>query len=463
MPSFFALRVSILSAIALLLATALPAQERLGMIVFPNSGKPEAQAAFLRGVALLHSFAYADAAKAFRDAEATDPDFVLAYWGEAMTFNHPIWMEVSLDDGRKALAKLGTRAAPTGRERMYVDAVRLLYSDDPDKASRDAAYEAAMDRLARAYPEDVEAQVFHALSILGTMRKGEPDARKQIRAAAILEPLFPSHLDHPGVLHYLIHAYDDPIHAPLGLRAARLYANVAPAAPHALHMPSHIFVQLGLWDDVVHSNEAAWAASGKHDFHSLEWLQYAYLQLHRFDDAKRLLDQIEGTSEREMHARDNMMVRYSIETGDWNAFDFATVHASRVTVFARGLQALARRRIDDAVRASKELEQFRTAKDTGYDSNVVSILQRELDGLTHLARGEQTAGLASLKSAADEETLLGAPSGPAETIKPPIELYAEELLKSGKKKEAAALFRESLLRTPNRAASVAGLAKAVEP
>src|SRR5580765_2958572 len=146
------LHASSLLAIGLFLGGALHAQERLGTIVFPNSGKPEAQAAFLRGVALLHSFAYADAAKAFRDAEATDPDFVLVYWGEAMTFNHGIWMEVSLDDGRKALAKLGTRTAATERERLYVEAVKLLYSAHPDKASRDAAYEGAMDRLARAYP-----------------------------------------------------------------------------------------------------------------------------------------------------------------------------------------------------------------------------------------------------------------------------------------------------------------------
>src|SRR5258708_18278048 len=203
--SSFSFHASSLLAIAVVLTGALYAQERLGTIVFPNSGKPEAQAAFLRGVALLHSFAYADAAKAFREAEAADPDFVLAYWGEAMTFNHGIWMEVSVDDGRKALAKLGTRTAPAGRERMYVDAVKLLYSDEPDKALRDAAYERAMDRLAVAYPDDVEAQVFHALSILGTMRKGEPDARKQIRAAAILEPLFPSHLNHPAALHSPTH------------------------------------------------------------------------------------------------------------------------------------------------------------------------------------------------------------------------------------------------------------------
>src|SRR5260221_9702150 len=153
-PSFLGLHASSLLAIVLFLTGALRAQERLGTIVFPNSGKPEAQAAFLRGVALLHSFAYADAAKAFREAEGTDPDFVLACWGEAMTFNHPIWMEVSVDDGRKALAKLGTRTAPARRERMYVDAVKLLYSDDPDKASRDAAYEQAMDRLAHAWPDE---------------------------------------------------------------------------------------------------------------------------------------------------------------------------------------------------------------------------------------------------------------------------------------------------------------------
>src|SRR5262249_19219004 len=154
-------------------------QQRLGTIVFPNSGKPEAQAAFLRGVALLHSFWYDEAAKSFRDAQAADPDFALAYWGEAMTYNHAIWLQVSLEDGRKALAKYGAHTPATERERMYLDAVKLLSSDNPDKLARDDAYERAMDRLAAAYPDDVEAQVFHAQSILGTIRKGVAEPRKQ--------------------------------------------------------------------------------------------------------------------------------------------------------------------------------------------------------------------------------------------------------------------------------------------
>src|SRR6266550_4759107 len=244
---------------ALLVASPLYAQEKLGTIVFPNSGKSEAQTAFLRGVAALHNFWYDEALDSFREAERIDPAFTLAYWGEAMTFNHPIWREFDADRGHAALAKI-TAPAPTQREQMYVDAVRALYAGG-DKPQRDTAYEAAMAKLASAYPDDTEAQVFHALSILGTVRRDELDTRKQIRAAAILEALFPSHLDHPGVLHYLIHAYDDPILAPLGLRAAQRYAKVAPAAHHALHMPSHIFLQLGMWDETVRSNEASYAAS----------------------------------------------------------------------------------------------------------------------------------------------------------------------------------------------------------
>jgi tetratricopeptide (TPR) repeat protein len=450
-----------LTLLALLLAGSLTAQERLGTLDFPNSGKPEAQTAFVRGVALLHNFAYADAAKAFVEAQSLDPHFVLAYWGEAMTYNHPIWMEVSLDNGRKALAKLTDHTLGTARERQYVDAVSILYGSEPDKPTRDAAYERAMAKLADAWPDDVEAQVFHALSILGTMRRGEPDARKQIRAAALLEPLLPTHPDHPGVLHYLIHAYDDPIHAPLGLRAARRYAGVAAAAPHALHMPSHIFVQLGMWPEVAHQNEQAWAVSGKKDFHSLEWLQYAYLQLGRRDDAKRLLSEISGDSERAMHARDHMRVRYSVETGDWDAFDFAAAHPSKETVFARGMQALARAKLDDAMKASKELGAMTPSDDV--DKSLLAVLRGEIDSSVAAARGNRDEALTLLRSAAAAEELLGAPSGPPDSFKPALEAYGEALLRAGRKQEAAAEFRASLLRTPNRSPSVAGLAAAEKP
>src|SRR5579859_2596901 len=267
-----------------LLASSTAAPDHLGTIVFPNSGKPEAQAAFLHGMLLLHNFAYPQAQQAFAEAQKIDPKFALAYWGEAMTYNHPLWNQVDVEAARKILDNLRPLAASaTPRERGYIEAVEALYGPG-NKQQRNDAYEAAMERLARAYPHDVEAQAFWALSILGSREWHQLDERRSMRAAAILEELLPAHPDHPGVLHYMIHAYDDPIHAPLGLRAARRYANVASSAPHALHMPSHIFVQLGIWDDAAKSNTAAFALSqkwGQPDMHSLSWLQYADLQLHR--------------------------------------------------------------------------------------------------------------------------------------------------------------------------------------
>ncbi|HEY8132792.1 MAG TPA: hypothetical protein VII12_12985, partial [Thermoanaerobaculia bacterium] len=227
----------------LLLCTAAQAEEQLGTIVFPNSGKPEAQAAFLRGVLLMHNFAYPQAERAFVEAQKIDPKFALAYWGEAMACNHPIWNQVDVEAARRVLQNLAPlKSSVTPRERGYIEAVEALYGDG-DKIARDQAYERAMQRLATANPDDVEAQVFWSLAILGCRPWHQLDERRSIRAAAILEELFPTHPDHPGVLHYLIHAYDDPLHAPLGLRAARRYAKVASSAPHALHMPSHIFLQ----------------------------------------------------------------------------------------------------------------------------------------------------------------------------------------------------------------------------
>ena len=222
------------------------------------SGRP---AAFLRGLALLHNFEYPRAIDAFRQAQAADPGFAMAYWGEAMAHNHPVWFEQDAEQARAVLARLGaTRAerlakAKTERERAYLDAVETLYGEG-SKEQRDFAYSGAMERLARAYPSDVDAAAFHALSLLGLAHKGR-DFGLYMRAAAVLEELYPANQRHPGVLHYLIHSYDDPAHAPLGLRAAERYGAVAPDAPHALHMTSHIFLALGDWNRTIAANEAA--------------------------------------------------------------------------------------------------------------------------------------------------------------------------------------------------------------
>ncbi|HYS53906.1 MAG TPA: hypothetical protein VER58_09130 [Thermoanaerobaculia bacterium] len=418
----------------------MPQQEQLGTIVFANSGKPEAQAAFLRGVLLLHNFAYPQAKSAFVEAQKIDPNFALAYWGEAMTYNHPIWNQVDVDKGRGVLERVKSlNASP--RERGYIEALEALYGEG-DKTTRDYAYEKAMQRVANANPDDIEAQVFWALSILGSREWHQLDERRSIAAAAILEPLFPAHGEHPGVLHYLIHAYDDPVHAPLGLRAARLYARVASSAPHALHMPSHIFLQLGMWDDAARSNEAAYALSkkwGEPDLHSLSWLQYVYLQEHRYADARRLLDEASGSDHHAAGVRETMRVRYGVETGDY-AFDFT----ERV---GKALRAIAEKRFDDAQKAIDD--QPKKSDQTETD---------ELRALLASARGRMDEALKYAEAAIKSEEKLGVPSGPPDDFKPAHELYGELLLKVGRRKEAAEQFQMSLLRTPNRARSLSGAA-----
>lgn len=271
--------------LALSAATPLAAQtQRLGTISFPNSGPPAAQRPFLRGVLLLHSFEYHDAADAFREAQRLAPGFALAYWGEAMTQTHPVWNEQELDTARAILARLAptpeerSARARTARERAYLEAVEILYGEG-SKARRDTLYSGAMARLAAAYPRDLEAQAFYALSLLG-LSQGTRNVPTYMRAGALAEDVLRRNPDHPGAAHYVIHAFDDPAHAPLGLPAARAYSRIAPGAAHARHMTSHIFLALGMWDETVDANIAAlgpnrskWPPS-----HPSAWLDYAYLQ-----------------------------------------------------------------------------------------------------------------------------------------------------------------------------------------
>src|SRR5437899_8573022 len=269
---------------------------RLGTIDFPTAGAPAARAPFIRGVLLLHSFEYGDAARAFREAQRLDSGFALAYWGEAMTYTHPVWNEQDGNAARAALQRLAAtrdarRAkAPTRREQAYLDAVEILYGDG-SKAVRDTAYSLAMGRLVARFPADREAKVFYALSLLG-LNQGVRDVPTYLRAAAIVDTVFRENPNHPGAAHLLIHSYDDPIHAPLGLAAARAYSKIAPDAAHAQHMTTHIFLALGMWDEVVSQNElasgrdrAAWTAN-----HYTAWLGYGYLQQGRYGDALRHLN-----------------------------------------------------------------------------------------------------------------------------------------------------------------------------
>src|SRR5919199_3419978 len=331
----------LLSAIAFLLIACMPAaaQGELGTINFPTSASGPAQTAFLVGVKALHNFEFDIAGEAFRDAQKANPSFALAYWGEAMSYNHPLWAEQDIASARRVLERFAPTAAaraakaPAGKERGLIEAVDVLFGAG-DKYTRDVAYSAAMKRLHEQYPADDEIAVLYALSLLGTARPGEKSVRNAMQAAAIAEDIFQRNPKHPGAAHFIIHAFDDPDHAILALPAARAYSKIAPASAHALHMPSHIFVQLGMWDDVVASNVVAYKAAvdladkmnlprGREDFHTLAWLQYAYLQQGKFDDAQKCVEMAKAVADRNMdnpRIRDgyaSMKARQVVETGQW--------------------------------------------------------------------------------------------------------------------------------------------------
>ncbi len=266
-----------------------------------------AQPAFQHGVAELHDFAYGEAARDLRKAEAMDPDFAMAYWAEALTHVHPLWNYDDRAGGLAVLKKLAPTAqerrakAKTEREKDYLGAAEELYGEGT-KEQRWARYADAMGDVHRRYPDDVDAAAFYALALMATVAQNR-DYAVYMRAAAVLEDYFPRYPRHPGVLHYLIHAYDDPVHAPLGMRAARLYAADAPNAAHAQHMVSHIFIAMGMWPEVVAANENSVAVARRggadwHCGHPITWLEYAYLQQGRFEDAARLFERVQGGGER---------------------------------------------------------------------------------------------------------------------------------------------------------------------
>src|SRR5215471_15603738 len=295
----YGMRFALLLIILCFAFSANAQQTTLGKVDFPTSGSEKAQAHFLRGVAALHSFWFEEALDEFHESTRIEPDFMMGYWGEAMAYNHPLWAEQDTEAGRKTVAKIKDNGKATPKERAYLNAVKILYGEG-DKLTRDIAYSAAMEKAYKDYPDDQEVACFYALSLLGTVRPGDKGYRRQALAGAIAMEVFKKNPDHPGAAHFIIHAFDDPDHAILALPAARRYAEIAPDAHHARHMPSHIFLQLGMWPEAAASNESAWAVSkawvqrkglplGAQDYHSLHWLLYVYLQQGRYSKADDLL------------------------------------------------------------------------------------------------------------------------------------------------------------------------------
>jgi tetratricopeptide (TPR) repeat protein len=462
-------------------------------------------------VKALHNFQFDEAAVAFRDAQRIDPGFALAYWGEAMSYNHPLWSEQNLEAASKALERLAptyegrVARASLPKEKAFLEAQQQLYFAPGDKLARDVAYEAAMARMHAQWPEDHEVAIFYALSLLGAVRPEDRGFRRQALAASIAQRVSQENPQHPGAAHFIIHAFDDPDHAPLALPAARAYAKIAPASAHALHMPSHIFVQLGMWPDVVASNTVAHKAAtdligrmklpeGREDFHTLSWLAYGNLMLGKFSDAQQNLELARQTMERNpgnAGIRDSylgMRARQILESGQWEKIPLEDApsaahgeHAaasgmagmpgmsggqyggSSAWTFIAGVSAA---KLGDLATADKAVAQLRARRERaeatgdGHAAKPLAVQEKEVAALMRLANRRKDEAVQLAKEAADIELAMPAPSGPPNPIKPAFELYGEVLLEAGRPKEALAAFEQALLRTPNRTASVAGVARA---
>ncbi len=466
-------------------ALALPASGGdLGDIDFPNSGAHEAQPHFQQGVLLLHSFEYEDARREFLKAQKVDPGFALAYWGEAMTHNHPLWRQQDREKARAVVLKLGEtqgqrlEKAGTEREKGYLRALDELYCED-EKALCDWRYFIAMQRLSAAYPDDLEAAAFHALSVLGTAQ-GRRNFRTYMRAAALAEEVFARNPRHPGAVHYLIHSYDEPVHAPLGLRAARVYAEIAPGAPHALHMPSHIFMAMGLWQKTVDSNTAsAQAALDKESpgnaYHALWWKHYSLLQLGRYQEAGRTLKQVSDLADRapSLSARRHsayMRASHIIATQDWDSdllenFDTSDlrVKARASVMFTRGLQLVHQGLADKALRLVRKIKHLPEPEERlASDELAVRIMARQLEAFLLLRLDQKSQALKMANEAIRLQTQSAAEFGPPIPVKPAFEMLGDILFALGQPAEAQQAYAESLRMNTGRSLSLMGMARASE-
>jgi tetratricopeptide (TPR) repeat protein len=454
--------------------------------------EPAPDAEIARGIAALHDFEYEDANAAFRRARELDPRSVLAAWGEAMSFYQTLWRNENVGEGRAALARLAPtpdarRAlASTVKERVLLAAAEQLFGEG-DAASRRAAYVEGMARAHAQVPADPDITAFYALALLGTMSRsliGNGDAHDpalagsdlQRRVAALLGDVLATHPRHPGALHYLIHAYDDPAHARLALPAARTYAAVAGESSHARHMPAHVFVQLGLWRDAEASDRASWDTSNawvrRHglglalrNYHALAWRQYELLQLGRYREAAALLDDIapvagSDPTHRVQSDLSSMRARVAVETRRWDLLAHESNFGNANDLFAIGVSTARTGALDRAEKVRATLAQRATAPEEGDARPAIAIMERELAVTIAVASGRRDEALTLADAAARAELALPAPLGLPLPIKPAPELFGEMLLESGQPARARTAFEQTLQRHANRSLAILGLARA---
>ena len=459
---------------------------KLGKVHFETSCTPEAQKIFDRAMLYQHSFWYRASQKVFEDVLKADPECGIAYWGIALSLllnPHVAPPAKNLAEGAAAIAKGKSVGAKTERERGYIDALAVMYTDydKVDHRTRVQGYAKAMEQLAQRYPNDDEAQIHYALSLNTSASPTDKTYANQLKGAAILEPIFARQPQHPGVAHYLIHLYDYPPIAEKGLNAAKIYAKIAPDAAHAQHMPSHIFTRVGYWQESIDSNKVAQRvakeASDFHDqLHAMDYQVYAYLQLGQDAKAKALLDEmpsVTGFTETFLvgpYALAVSPARYAIERGDWKAAASLEVRPSpllqvqAITYFARALGA-ARSGNPEAAKVDiaklVELRDKLQGKDA-YWSEQVDIQQKVASAWVLHAEGKYDDALSAMSAAADAEDKTEKHPVTPGVPTPAGELYGVMLLDRGKPTEALVAFEATLKKEPNRLRAYVGAAKAAE-
>jgi hypothetical protein len=462
-----------------------PPPEKLGTVTFPTSCAPAVRNDFQRSVALLHSFAYAAAEQSFLKVAVADPGCAMAHWGIALSYYHQLWSPPSPDElhlGQLEITQAAHFDGATPREKQYIAAAALYYKDSehlPAQA-RAKAYADAMAAVAQSNPTDTEAQVFYALSLIATAPPEDRTHANQKRAAAILEPIYRDQPDHPGAAHYLIHAYDSTELAPRGLAAARAYSKIAPSAPHALHMPSHIFTRLGLWDDSIASNLAARAAARTQgdqgeELHAMDYLTYAYLQRGRDSDAEQVVADLHGMGAllgvdfKVGYAATAMPVRLAIERRAWGdaaALQPLPQSAPHVAALVYWARAIANSRAGRPQAADADIAAIETCRQTlkaagnVYWATQVDVLGKEAKAWQLAASAHPADAVQLLREAADqEESLEKLPVTPGPVV-PAREQLGDLLLGQDHPTEALREFRAALEDAPGRRGALLGETKA---
>jgi tetratricopeptide (TPR) repeat protein len=462
-----------------------PRTEFLGMVNLVVTGNSKAVSQFERGLLLLHSFEYFDAREAFRNAQEMDSQMPMAYWGEAMTYNHSLWHEQDYEDGVEVLKKLEAldlEKNASELERDFIEAVRILFKPETEKPERDVAYAHFMEGLSKKYPANHEVAAFYALSLLGSVPDGRDDELYG-KGAKIALGILAENPNHPGALHYTIHSYDDPRHAALALEAANAYSQVAPDASHALHMPSHIYVAMGMWDRVVASNIDSYQASlnrmerkdlGNDDrgYHAYHWLEYGYLQQDKRAEAEKMVLEMQGYMNEtpSARARAHMVFlkgTYLTETGDWkNTIADIPIEISDLNIsvrsqyqFLEGMKAYTAKDtvqmdsiiavMESDIKRETYVQEFSSAS---LCSNVTRAEAAPSDIVTSKARQQQLIALredlagrhdtaeAHLLKSIELQESVSYSYGPPSIQKPTRELYADWLVAMGRYKEAEAQY-----------------------